>query len=130
MTDEWTDPRSIKALAVASKMRRKSLIKLKTRSILALIDLKDAAISNRRRITTSSLAVASHQLNRIKEYTILIYIYLCLDYTFLDPKEFCGILGDTLLSFANAYQIVLAWTASTQVRGQKHEPCGYFLPLP
>jgi hypothetical protein len=29
-------------------------------------------------------------LNRIKEYTILICIYLCLDLTFLDPKELCG----------------------------------------
>jgi hypothetical protein len=60
--DEWTDPRSIKALAaVASKMRRKSLIGLKTRFILVLIDSKDAAMPSGRRITTSSLAVAYHQ---------------------------------------------------------------------
>ena len=29
-------------------------------------------------------------LNRIKEHTILIYIYLHLDYTFSDPRELYG----------------------------------------
>jgi hypothetical protein len=35
-------------------------------------------------------------LNKIKEYTILIYICSCPDDTFLDPKELCRNLDDTL----------------------------------
>jgi hypothetical protein len=35
-------------------------------------------------------------LNGIKEYTILICIYLNPDYAFLDPREICANLDDTL----------------------------------
>jgi hypothetical protein len=35
-------------------------------------------------------------LNGIKGHTTLICIYSCPDYTFLDPRELCGTLDDTL----------------------------------